>query len=162
MKKQFFMDCRTVIDTVYEAEKESSLPMLTQMQIWIHLFFCSACAGDVKNLRRIDEIMKTDFFRSSPDFGDIIMKRLHEETTMDAVTDAPAGFSFRGWVIIGFFVLLSLSSAFFGINFVQIANAEGSSFLLPVGITIGVVLTCYGALFIGSHLKELSSRFGLH
>ena len=36
------------------------------------------------------------------------------------------------------------------------------SFLLPVGITIGVVLTTYGALFIGSHLKELSERFGLY
>jgi hypothetical protein len=46
-------------------------------------------------------------------------------------------------------------------NFVAIANSEGSSFLLPVGITIGIVLTCYGALFIGSHLKELSSRFRL-
>jgi hypothetical protein len=30
-----------------------------------------------------------------------------------------------------------------------------------VGITIGIVLTCYGALFIGSHLKELMERFGL-
>jgi hypothetical protein len=35
------------------------------------------------------------------------------------------------------------------------------SYLLPVGITIGIVLTSYGALFIGSHLKELSERFGL-
>jgi len=161
MKEHFFMDCRTVMDTVYEAEKESALPVLTQLRIWIHLLTCSACACELNNLRRINEIMKTDFFPPSPDFGGIIMERLREETAMNAATDAPAGFSFRGWVITGFFVLLSLSSAFFGINFIQIANAEGSSFLLPVGITVGVVLTCYGALFIGSHLKELSSRFGL-
>jgi hypothetical protein len=35
------------------------------------------------------------------------------------------------------------------------------SFLLPVGITFGIVLTSYGALFIGSHLEEFSERFGL-
>jgi len=161
MKKHFFMDCSTAMDFVHEADKENSLSLLTQLRIEMHLLFCAACTGELKDLRRIDEIMKADFFPPSPDLGDIIMERLHEETAMDAVTDAPAGFSFRGWVIIGFFVLLSLSSAFFGMNFVHIADAEGSSFLLPLGITVGVVLTCYGAFFIGSHLKALSSRFGL-
>jgi hypothetical protein len=47
-------------------------------------------------------------------------------------------------------------------DFIKVADTQGSSFLLPVGITIGAVLTGYGALFIGSHLKELSSRFRIH
>ena len=161
MKKSFLMDCQTVMDTVYEYEKDSSLPLLTQLQIGLHLFCCPGCAGELKNLRHAEEIMRTDFLPPSPDFGDILMERLHEESAMEEEIAAPAGFSFRGWVITGFFVLLSLSSVFFGMNFVEIADAEGLSFLLPVGITIGVVLTCYGALFIGSHLKELSTRFGL-
>jgi hypothetical protein len=97
----------------------------------------------------------------SPDFEDMLMERLYAENDVTRETDAPTGFSFRLWVIIGFFVLLSLSSSFFGVNFVEIANSEGLSFLLPVGLTIGMVVTCYGALFIGSHLKELSSRFRL-
>ena len=154
------MDCKTIMDTVYESE-DSSLPMLTQFQIWLHLLCCSSCSQAYKKLRQVQEIMKSDFFPPAPDFGDVLMERLCDEGTLEPQTDAPAGFSFRLWVIIGFFVLISLSSVFFGINFVQIANAEGSSFLLPVGITIGVVLTCYGAFFIGSHLKELSARFGL-
>jgi hypothetical protein len=89
------------------------------------------------------------------------MDRLDEETHSEEEVAAQAGFSFRSWVIIGFFMLLALPSSFFGMNFVEIANAEGLSFLLPVGITIGIVVTCYGALFIGSHLKELSNRFGI-
>ncbi|MCL2381826.1 MAG: peptidoglycan-binding protein [Treponema sp.] len=160
MKKYIAMDCDTVLDTVYDAEKDSSLPILLQARIWLHLLGCPGCAGELGNLRRAREIMKADFFPPSPDFADILMERLSEEAVLQNAA-APAGFSFRGWVIAGFFVLLSLSSAFFGMNFVHMANAEGSSFLLPVGITVGVVLTCYGALFIGSHLKELSSRFGL-
>ena len=161
MKKYFFMDCHTVMDTFYEAERENFLPITTQLRIGFHLLFCSGCAGEVRNLRYAEEIMKSDFLPPSPDFGDLLMERLYQENAVEEETYAPAGFSLRGWVIIGFFVLLSLSSVFFGGNFVHIAKAEGLSFLLPLGITIGVVLTCYGALFIGSHLKELSERFRL-
>ena len=161
MKNQFLMDCHTVMDTVYESDKDSSLPIITQLRIGLHLLLCPSCSEEMKNLRHVEEIMKTDFLPPSPEFGDLLMERLCEETVMEEEINAPAGFSFRGWVIIGFFILLSLSSTFFGINFVLIANTEGLSFLLPVGLTIGLVLTCYGALFIGSHLKKLSTRFGL-
>ena len=156
------MDCQTVMDTVYEAEKNNSLPFLTQLLIDFHLLCCPSCAGEVRNLRHLEEIIKTDFLPPSPGFEDLIMERLYEETDTGEEIAASAGFSFRLWVIIGFFVLFSLASSFFGVNFVEIANAEGLSFLLPVGLTVGMIVTCYGALFIGSHLKELSSRFRLH
>jgi len=162
MKKHFFINCQTAMDIMYEAEKDNPLPILTQLQIGIHLLCCPSCAGELRKLRCLEEITKTDFFPVSPDFGDRIMERLDEETSMELETDAPAGFSFRGWVIIGFFVLFSLSSSFFGVDFVEISNAEGLSFLLPVGLTIGMIVTCYGALFIGSHLKDLSARFRIH
>ena len=138
------------------------LPLFTRIRIELHLLFCPNCAEELKNLRRLEEIMKTDFLPSCPDFEEPVMERLYEEIALEENTDAPAGFSLRGWVLIGFFMLLSLSSSFFGIGFGAIANEEGLSFLLPVGLTIGMVLTCYGALFIASHLKELSTRFGLH
>ena len=161
MKKHIIMDCKNLMDTVYEAEKESFLPVLVQLKIWLHQLNCPACETELKALRSVEEIMKTDFIPASPDFSGVVMERIYEETSADKALDAPAGFSLRGWIIVGFFVLLSLCSIFFGTNFVHIANVEGLSFLLPVGITIGVVITCYGAFFIGSHLKELSSRFGL-
>ena len=159
MKKSFLMDCQSVMDTVYQAEKDSSLPLLTQIRNSLHLLFCPDCFEELKNFRRLEEIMKTDYFPPVPDFEEALMERVFMEETEE--TEAPAGFSFRGWVIIGFFMLLSLSSSFFGINFIKIADAEGLSFLLPLGLTIGMALTCYGALFIGSHLKELSARFRL-
>jgi hypothetical protein len=46
-------------------------------------------------------------------------------------------------------------------DFGTVADHWGSSFLLPIGITVGAVVSAYGALFIGSHLKELSHRFNL-
>ena len=163
MKSRFWMDCNTVLDTVYNAdkdEKDGFLPILDQIRMKFHLLLCPGCSAELRNLLRIEEIMRTDFLPFPPDFEHLIMKRLAEEETGEK-EDVSAGLSFRGWVLIGFFVLFSLSSSFFGINFVEIADTEGLSFLLPVGITIGMVVTCYGAIFIGSHLKELSTRFRL-
>ena len=112
------------------------------------------------DLQCIKEIMKLDFFPPSPGLEDLIMERIYAEEGENE-TYAPTGFSLRSWVVTGFFILFSLTTVFFGMDFAKIADAEGLSFLLPVGLTIGFVLTCYGALFIGSHLKELSIRFGI-
>jgi len=75
--------------------------------------------------------------------------------------ELPGGFSTRGWVIAGMVMLVSLATAFFGMDFNRVALAAGMSYMIPVGITIGIALTCYGALFVGSHLKEFTERFGL-
>jgi len=161
MKKRFLLDCDTVLDAVYEADRDRPLSVISQVQMKLHLLFCPECSAELRNFQYVEEIMKEDFFPQASQFEESFMERLYEETVMEEEIETSAGFSFRSWVIIGFFVLLSLSSSFFGMNFVQIADSEGLSFLLPVGITIGMVVTCYGALFIGSHLKELSARFGL-
>jgi hypothetical protein len=142
------------------AGEDDALPFLTQLRISIHLFFCSCCAEEVKKMELLHSVMIDDFFPPAPDLEDAVMQKISAERINAQVSqDTPAGLSFRTWVIIGCFVLLSLSTAFFGMDFIKVADAQGSSFLLPVGITIGALLTGYGAFFIGSHLKELSSRF---
>jgi hypothetical protein len=154
------MDCHTVLDIVYESERDRPLTIPSQLKIWMHFLFCSKCTKELENIRRLEGIMKNDFFPSAPDFEDSIMECLNENNFKEEII-TPVCFSFRLSIFIGFFLLFSLSSAFFGINFIEIANSEGLSFLLPIGLTIGMIVTCYGALFIGSHLEELSSRFGL-
>jgi len=105
-------------------------------------------------------IMKEDFFPSSPDLENSIMAKIDAERKDEAYA-VVGGLSTHGWVIAGVVILISLVTVFFGLDFQQLALESGMSFVLPVGITIGIVLTTYGALFIGSHLKELSKRFGL-
>jgi hypothetical protein len=164
MEKRFLMNCPDFLNTYYESGNGDSLSFLAKVRISLHLFFCPVCAGELKNLQYIEDIMRTDFFPFSPNFESRVMQRLLESEDnedLDGSRAMPAGFSFRLWILIGFFVLLSLSTAFFGMDFIEIADAEGLSFLLPVGLTIGLVLTCYGALFISSHLEELSNRFRL-
>lgn len=158
------MTCRTMMDKLYEALGETSLPLLFRLQLGVHLLFCPRCAGEIKKLKTVQELLQTGFFPDSPHFAESVMERIYAEESIstDPDWDTLTGVSFRSWVITGFIVLLSLSTAFFGMDFVKVAATEGSAFLLPLGLTVGGVLTGYGALFIGSHLKELSAWFGLH
>jgi hypothetical protein len=158
------MSCREVIDILYEPAGEESLPLTFQLGVSLHLFFCSRCAAEMKKIELLNDVLENDFLPPAPGLGDIVMEKIaaEERGGQEENLDAPAGFSFRGWVITGCFILFSLSTVFFSMDFINVAKTQGSSFLLPVGLTIGIVLTSYGALFIGSHLKELSARFRLH
>lgn len=155
------MTCRDVIDTLYEYYHEESLSLLKRLQIEFHLIFCPPCAGEYKKLEKVREIIKTDFFSAPPPgLEDRIMAEIEQEVSRETIP-VVAGVPFRSWVITGFIVLVSLATASLGIDFSRLADTLGTSFLLPIGITIGTIITGYGALFIGSHLEELSERFGL-
>jgi hypothetical protein len=68
--------------------------------------------------------------------------------------------SFRTWLLTGLALLVSLPSAYFGIGGL-VPSGGTPAFMLPVGITVGAVITAFGALFTACHIKELSARLGL-
>jgi hypothetical protein len=170
------MNCTKILDLVYEdgdgaaqvAGRGSwgAVPVLlfNQIRIWLHALYCPDCAQEIERYRLSRDILREDFFPPSPSFEDAVMARIAvlEERTEAEETPALGGcLSTRGWVIAGLIIFACMATAFFGLDFQKLAHETGKSFLLPVGITFGGVLTTYGALFIGSHLKELSERFGL-
>jgi len=162
-------DCSRIKNLIYEYSgssqySEGSMPLIDQIQVGLHTFFCQNCARETALYENARNILREDFFIQSPELEDSIMVKIAAEEELSDTQEcyaAPGGISTRGWVIAGLIIMISLVTAFFGIDFKNLASESGMSFLLPIGITIGVVVTTYGALFIGSHLKELSERFGL-
>jgi len=161
------MNCSKILDMVYqysgnEQGSEDAMPFFSQIQVWLHAFFCPDCAAEIERLESARNIMRTDFFPASPCLEEIIMAKVSAEEEQTETASAVSGvLSTRGWVIAGLIIFVSLATAFFGLDFQKIAHETGISFLLPVGITIGIVLSAYSVFFIGSHLKEFSERFGL-
>ncbi|MCL1815767.1 MAG: peptidoglycan-binding protein [Treponema sp.] len=153
------MRCGDVLDTVYGAE--DVFPLRKRLGMAFHIILCGHCAVRLNVYKETRSLLRTGFFPPSPDFSNAIMNSICHET-FDTRTGDPvfetSGFSTRGWVIAGIAMLLSLVTAFFGQDFAMFQDA---SFLLPLGIITGMAITSYGALFIGSHLKELSERFKL-
>jgi hypothetical protein len=161
------MNCDELLDRVYEYCGEP-LPPLLYLRVKFHCLLCPQCAQEMERFELAQDILRNDFAPPELDFAGAVMAKLCAEDmaedpgeTEETLEEA-AGISLRGWVIAGLILFFSLTSAFLGMDFIKIAASEGSSYMLPLGITIGAIITCYGAVFIGSHLKELSQRFGLH
>ncbi|MDR0388361.1 MAG: peptidoglycan-binding protein [Treponema sp.] len=162
------MTCNDMLDKIYGFDGGEMFSLRDRLQIAVHVVFCPRCAARVARVEALRDILRTGFFPvPPPGIADSVMDRIYSEAfdmTADMPFDAEESspeVPFGGWVVTGLIILLSLATAFMGLDFISVAAAQGSSFLLPVGITIGVVVTGYGALFIGSHLKELSDRFRL-
>jgi hypothetical protein len=159
------MRCEDLLDRVYEFSGTDDAPLLFRLRIRLHCLFCPQCAQELERFRLVQDVLRNDFFPPSADFADAVIARLEAEDPAQfkagGIHEEAAGVSFRFWVAVGFILLFSLSTSFFGMDFIKVAVREGSSYLLPLGITIGAILSSYGAIFIGSHVKELSQRFGL-
>ena len=154
------MNCSEVLSMVYE--ESDSMPLFNQIRVWLHTIFCPNCAQEIERYHVSRAILQNEFFPISPDLEESIMAKIDTlDEQRDIIDAVPGGLSTRGWVIAGLIIFISLATAFFGFDFRHLTDESGMSFILPMGITIGIVITTYGALFIGSHLKELSERFGL-
>ena len=155
------MNCAKILDIVYEQEDMS---LFNRIKVGLHLLVCPDCAQEVERFEVCRDILHNDFLLPSPDIEDTVMSMIsveEEEIPEFGEAEVPGGFSIRGWIIAGIVMLVSLATLFFGLDFNKVALVAGMAFTIPIGITIGIVLTSYGALFIGSHLKTLSERFGL-
>lgn len=157
------MKCGDWLDMLYEYVGDEKLPLILKLRFRLHSFFCPQCAQEMERFELSRDILRNDFFPPAPNFEESVMLRIREEEpALSPVRENEAGVAFSGWVVTGIVLLVSLVSVFFGADFIKIVKFAGNSFLLPVGITVGAALSCYGALFIGSHLEELTRRFGLH
>jgi len=144
------MSCAKILDIVYEQEDMS---LFNRIRVGMHLLVCPDCAQEVERFEVCRDMLQDDFMFFAP---------AEEEETAEAFEDeVPGAFSIRGWIIAGIVMLVSLATVFFGLEFNKVAHIAGMAFTIPIGITIGLALTSYGALFIGSHLKDLAERFGL-
>ena len=151
------MKCDDALGLIYG---EDVIPLQKRLVMAFHIIVCGRCAARLESYEEARSLLLNDFFPPSPDFSDAIMNAVYcESQDEEEGVFETGGFSTRGWVIAGIILLLSLATVFFGKDFASIASDQGSSFLLPLGIITGIVITGYGALFIGSHLKELSERF---
>ena len=171
------MNCQSLSDKMLEISEGRRPTLVDRLSISLHLLICPQCIEKMARFDLVRDIIRHDFLPAAP-FGlaEVIMARIAREdlrlpdSAVDFWVEKSGEFThwkilrevtFRNWVITGFVILFSLATSFLGLDFIHIAASQGSSFLVPVGITVGVFVTGYGALFIGSHLKELSERFGL-
>jgi hypothetical protein len=153
------MNCDKFLDYLYFSE--GRFPLIKRIFMYFHILHCPKCAAHVRALQTASGCMKEDFFPTAKEsIAENIMALIQGED----FTEAPAKHelvTFRAWVISGLAILFSLSSVYFGIDYLTPGNMHTIYFMLPLGITVGGVITAFGAVFIGCHITELSKWLGL-
>ncbi|MDL2228792.1 peptidoglycan-binding protein [Treponema sp. OttesenSCG-928-L16] len=158
------MNCDKLTDLIYESDEDASPSLWTRFRVIFHAVHCRHCSEKIRRLEMTKDVLVRDFFPPTGGFDELIMGRIYaemEENPEESHDTVP----FRSWIITGVVIVASLLSALFGINSRHLADFFGTSFILPLGLTIGCIISIYGILFIGTHLeelKELGERFRLH
>jgi hypothetical protein len=113
-------------------------------------------------LQTASTLIKEDFFPPAENIADSVMALAQADEPLTGQSHELQSVSLRAWIITGFALLFSLSSAYLGIDYLTPIDTRTVNFMLPVGITVGGVITAFCAIFIGCHIKEFSKWLGLH
>ena len=120
-----------------------------------HLASCAACRGEVE---RMDAALHALVARLPER---TLSEEEFETRVMSAVRLMPAPrrelLSVRDWIIAGCAVLLSMALIPVGGNFGLFIAVAGVSYALPLALVLGVGITLYSALFVGTHVDTVLS-----
>jgi hypothetical protein len=155
------MKCDERLDKILCADEDTSVSFVTRVQFLVHAFFCDHCSFVLKQYECSKELMKTEFFYDLPDMSDEIMNQVLREEIVAEDIEILEWVSFKKWIIAGCIILVSLVSAFFGFNFNAVASSTDSSYMISIGLVIGLIISIYGSLFIGTQMKQLRYLLGL-
>jgi hypothetical protein len=154
------LDCKTVMDSLYEDScGDEGFSILFRLRRALHLFFCAECTAEAERADIAAHLMREAFMPPSPELSDSIMSLVSAEEIRELSPEQKI-VPLRGWIIAGFFLLLAMTSAYFGENYLNIANTTGMSFVLPIGLIMALVVVGYGAVFVATHLEMLNKKFG--
>lgn len=68
----------------------------------------------------------------------------------------------RDWIVAGLVIALSMALIPLGEEFDLVKEAFGPRYAMPLSLVLGLVLTVYIAVFIGSHLDEFGAMLRRH
>lgn len=146
------MYCEKAMDSVVEKLGDGPL----SLEVHLHLLRCPSCRAEAARLRKAARELATLPFPAAPDLEDSIMAAIRREQAPE-----PAPIAFRDWVAVGVLIAAAAALSPLGATFGWLVGLLGSGLTMPIALTMGIALTAYCALFIGTHLDELSERFHL-
>lgn len=120
----------------------------------LHLAACPACRDRVAEHEAALEAIRT----AAAEPLDAALEEAIAARVMAAVRLMPAprrAFHARDWAISGLVIFSSLALVPFDANYGILRELFGEGFTMPLCLVLGLVLTIYGAVFIGTHMTEL-------
>lgn len=119
-----------------------------------HLESCPSCRASVERLRNAMATARIDDQKPLPASAAI------EDHAMAVIRLMPKPqrelFSTRDWILAGVVIALSMVFIPLGRDFGVFFSVVGTSYTLPLALVLGLAITVYGALFVGTHIDEVT------
>jgi hypothetical protein len=146
------MNCGKAGKLIAERTGDGALPF----SLRLHLFFCPTCAGEARRMGAALEALRSAPLPAAPDFVGSVMGAVRLLPAHE-----PAPVSYRDWIIVGSIILGAITLSPLSSSLGWIKRAFGSGFLLPLNLVLGLLIAGYCALFIGTHMDEISEKMKL-
>ncbi len=142
------MKCEVFEERYDRAEEGAKLsPSLA-----LHLARCPRCAARVELRRRALELYRLP--GPDPDIASRILAAL------PFLPRPRRTVSLRDWILSGLVLSVSVVLVPAQKVFALVIEAYGNRWMLPFALVFGLAVTVFGALFIGTHMDEMSGMLG--
>jgi hypothetical protein len=120
----------------------------------LHIVFCAKCREEIKSLQKIFINARTDSpFIMSEDLSSPVICAIFK-SDMVYKKDISSG----KWLVTGAVIFSSIFLVSYSDSFIWLRGQFGSVLEVPLYMVLGLAITSYAALFIGTHL-EMMGRF---
>mgnify|MGYP006282294063 CR=1 FL=1 len=141
------MKCEEMMDRYCQLDVDERLPLRYR----VHMLFCSRCRHEV-------QYMEEKLVRFEGDFP-FSMQNDASDTVMQLVRMSPVQYrkevsSFK-WLASGFVIFASIMLLPFSKSLSWLNDYFGGQLLFPLHVVMGILISVYAVLYVGTHLEEL-------
>jgi hypothetical protein len=141
------MKCETFMNRFLEKDETGVLTP----RMRIHLYRCARCSAEVDAFASAMADMRT--------FEPFVLDGLESARIIDSVMRQPEyrrSISLFNWVAAGALMFVGMFLAPFSDQFASLRDHFGGDLEVPFSLVMGIMVTIYAAIFIGTHIDDFS------
>lgn len=134
-----------------------------EQELVAHLSGCKGCRLEEAKLRLAMMALRSpDCLRTDDELTDRIMTAVQAEPSPHEVTEPHGPMPLRNWLLAGVLIFGGILGLHYSESFEWLRLAFGEAIDLAMGLILGVFLTTYLCLLVGSNLKRVQRLFRPH
>lgn len=148
------MKCNEAMQIFLQMDNRDSLPFLVRAHMWR----CRKCKEEIDALQQsYISLLDAAPYELSRDLSGPIFDKIANQCP-----SYRREMSYARWLVAGFILIASRFAVTFSDTLVELQGYYGGRLDIPLNIVLGLVMSIYAALFIGTHIEELKKLVRLY
>lgn len=148
------MKCDDAMQQFLQMDNRDSLPFFLRIHVW----HCRRCKEEIDSLQQA--------YIALLDAAPYELPRDLSGPLYDEIAKQCPSYrremSYTRWLVVGFILIASRIAVTFSDTLVVLQGHYGGRLDIPLNIVLGLVMSIYAALFIGTHIEELKKLVRLY